>query len=134
MQNWEFKAVQRSYQTEYKYNSASSTRAVKNVVFAFKNHWDNKKIETYQQKNQLKIMIGENRNFSTRKASSALQYSHTLIFIVLHDNLHLKPYKFYNSHVIKEHNYFCGTVFFASQGDWAIHDHFWWGVFWSHST
>jgi hypothetical protein len=64
--------------------------------------WDNKKQETYQPKtrkevkNQLKTMIAENHDLSTRKTASVLQYSQTLIVTVLHDDLHLKPYKFHN--------------------------------------
>ena len=50
-------------------------------------------------------MIAENPSLSTRIAASALQCSQTLIVTVLHDDLHPKPYKFYNWHVIEEHDY-----------------------------
>ncbi len=45
-------------------------------------------------KKQLKTMIAENHSLSTKKAASVLQYSQTMIVTVLHDDPHLKPYKF----------------------------------------
>jgi hypothetical protein len=56
-------------------------------------------------KNQLETMISEDPSLSTRKAASALQCSQTFIVTVLHDDLHLKPFKFHNWHFIEEHDY-----------------------------
>ena len=50
-------------------------------------------------------MISEDPSLSTRKAASALQCSQTFIVTVLHDDLHLKPFKFHNWHFIEEHDY-----------------------------
>ena len=107
------KAVQRAYQAEYKCKTAPSNRVIINMVSKFEKHGSvigttNNSRPTCQKreevKNQLETMIAENPTLSTRKASS-LQFSQTLIVTVLHDDLHLKPYKFHNWHVIEEHDY-----------------------------
>ncbi len=108
------KAVQRAYQAEYKCKTAPNEKVIKNIVSTFEKHGSiigttqngrptSKKREYV--KNQLQTMISENPSLSTRKAASALECSQTLIVTVLHDDLHLKPYKFHNWHVIEEHDY-----------------------------
>jgi hypothetical protein len=108
------KAAQRAYQPEYKFKTAPSNRLIINIVSTFEKHgsviWTTKNRRPTSQKreevkNQLETMIAENPTLSTRKAASALQCSQTLIVTVLHDDLHLKPYKFHNWHVIEEHDY-----------------------------
>ncbi len=72
------------------------------LTFEKHGHWDNKKTGDLPAKNeekgkkQFKTVIAENHSLSTRKAASVLQYSQTLIVTVLHDDLHLKPYKFHS--------------------------------------
>ncbi len=44
-------------------------------------------------KNHLKNVIAEMPNLSIRKATSVVGMSHTLVFTILHNDLHLKPYK-----------------------------------------
>lgn len=108
------KAVQRAYQAEYKCKTAPSNRVILNIVSTFEKHGSvigttkNKRPTSQKReevKNQLETMIEENPTLSTRKAASALECSQTLIVTVLHDDLHLKPYKFHNWHAIEEHDY-----------------------------
>ena len=42
---------------------------------------------------------------STRKAASAIGVSQTLILTILHDDLHLKPYKFHNFQALEDADY-----------------------------
>ena len=104
------KRVQRDYQAEYSCKTAPSRLVIMNIVSTFEKHGSvvgttkngratSKKRE--EVKNQLETMIAENRFLSTRKAASSLQCSQTLILTVLHDDLHLKPYKFLNWHVMR---------------------------------
>ena len=108
------KAVQRAYQAEYRCPTAPSEKVIRNIVSTFVKHGSvigtthngspaSKKRK--EVKNQLKEMVTENPSLSTRKAASALQCSQTLIVTVLHDDLHLKPFKFHSWHVIEEHDY-----------------------------
>ncbi len=84
------KAVQRAYQAiiQMQERTVSTFEKHGSVVGTTKTR---KKV-----KKQLKTMIAENHSLSTRKAASVLQHSQTLIVSVLHDDLHLKPYKFHN--------------------------------------
>jgi hypothetical protein len=56
-------------------------------------------------KNQLETMIAKFPNLSIRKAASSLQVSPTLVFTILHDDLHIKPYKYHQWHKLEEHDY-----------------------------
>ena len=107
-------AVQRAYRAKFRCKTAPSDKVITNIVRTFEKHGSvigttkngtakSKKRE--KVKNQLETMILEDPSLSTRKAASALQCSQTLIVTVLHDDLHLKPFKFHNWHVIKEHDY-----------------------------
>jgi hypothetical protein len=91
------KAVQRAYQAEYKCKSALLLRS-KNTVRSLgqEKTGDLPAKNEERGKKTLKTMIAENHSLSTRKVASVLQYSQTLIVTVLHDDLHLRPYKFYN--------------------------------------
>ena len=95
-------------------SSDLTAKVIKNIVSTFEKHGSvigttQNSRDTSQKrevvKNQLQNMIAENPSLSTRKAASALQCPQTLIVTVLHNDLHLKPYKFYNWHVIEEHDY-----------------------------
>jgi hypothetical protein len=58
-----------------------------------------------EAKNQLETMIAEFPNLSIRKAAAAIQVSPTLVYTILHDDLHLKPYKFHEWHKLEDHDY-----------------------------
>jgi transposase len=114
------KAVERAYQAKYGRHSAPGINTIKNIISTFEKHGSvigtttNRKPTSEKReevKNQLKTMIAENPTLSTRKAASALQCSQTLIVTVLHDDLHLKPFKFHNWHVIEEQDYEKRLVF-----------------------
>ena len=65
-------------------------------------------------KNKLESMVSDFSTFSIRKAASAIGVSSTLVYHILHDDLHLKPYKFYQWHKLDDQDYqksgFCGMV------------------------
>ena len=54
---------------------------------------------------QLKNMVSEFSSLSIRKASSALGVSPTLVYHILHDDLHQKPYKFHQWHKLEDTDY-----------------------------
>ena len=56
-------------------------------------------------KNEVKNLISKLPSLSIRKAASAVEISPTLVFSILHDNLHLKPYKFHQWYKLETHNY-----------------------------
>lgn len=56
-------------------------------------------------KNQLKTMVAEFPTLSIRKAASAIGISPTLVFHILHDDLHLKPYKYQQWHKLEVHDF-----------------------------
>jgi transposase len=85
------KAVERAYQAKYGRHSASGMNTIKNIISTFEKHGSvietttNRKPTSEKReevKNQLKTMIAENPILSTRKATSALQCSRTLIVTV----------------------------------------------------
>jgi hypothetical protein len=45
--------------------------------------------------NQLKTMVSDFKNFSTRKAAAAIGVSQTFILSILHDDFHFKAYKYH---------------------------------------
>ena len=90
------KAVQRAYQAEYKCKSTLFLRS-KNTVRSLGQQKQELPAKNEERgKKTLKTMIAENHSLSTRKVASVLQYSQTLIVTVLHDDLHLRTYKFHN--------------------------------------
>ena len=56
-------------------------------------------------KKQIESMIAEFPNLSIRKMSSASSVSTTLVFHILHDDLHLKPYEYHDWHNLEVHDY-----------------------------
>jgi transposase len=108
------KLVQQAFRTKYESKHIPSRSVITNIVSSFEKYGSvvgttkngrprSKKRE--EVKNQLETMISEDPSLSTRKAASALQCSQTFIVTVLHDDLHLKPFKFHNWHFIEEHDY-----------------------------
>ena len=136
-------AVQRAYRAKFRCKTALSDKVITNIVRTLEKHGSvigTTKNGAAKSKNEKrsKTMIPEDPSLSTRKAASALQCSQTLIVTVLHDDLHLKPLKFNNWHVIKEHAYAKRLGFaqwFLSLRDsteFAIHDLFRQSLFLSH--
>ena len=70
--------------------------------------------------NEVKNLISKFPSFSIRKAASAFGFSPTLVFNILHEDLHLKPYKFHQCHMLEAHDYekgqFCQLVTFIVNG------------------
>ena len=58
-----------------------------------------------QTKIKLETMVNELPNLSIRKAASAVGVSPTLIYHVLHDDMHLKPYKYQTWHKLEVHDH-----------------------------
>ena len=56
-------------------------------------------------KNELETMVTEFPNLSLRKAASAIGVSPTLVYHVLHDDLHWKPYTLHRWHKLEPHVY-----------------------------
>ena len=56
-------------------------------------------------KNKLENMVSHFSTFSIRKAASAIGVSSTLVYHILHDDLHLKPYKFHQRHKLEYQDY-----------------------------
>jgi len=50
-------------------------------------------------------MVAEFPNLSVRKYASAAEVSPTLIFNILHDDMHLKPYKYQTWHKLEAHDF-----------------------------
>ena len=50
-------------------------------------------------------MVSEFASLSIRKASFALGISSTLVYHILHDDLHLKSYKFHQWHKLEDRDY-----------------------------
>ena len=56
-------------------------------------------------------MVSDFETFSIRKAAAAIGVSATLIYHILHDDLHLKSYKFHLWHKLEDHDYDKRLVF-----------------------
>ena len=104
----------RAFMTKYKIkkppNRSSIMLAVKNFekngsVTAVDQRIGLKSDKRLEASKELERMVQENGSISSRKAASALQLSQTLIIIILHDDLHLKPYKIDDWHKLEEHDY-----------------------------
>jgi hypothetical protein len=102
--------VQRAYRTKYIKSEAPSYRLIKNIISNFEKTGSvgrvpqnarkpSKKRE--EAKNQLKTMVTDFQSLSIRKAALAIGVSNTLVYHILHDDLHLKPYKFHQWHKLE---------------------------------
>ena len=56
-------------------------------------------------KNQLETMVTDFSTFSISKAASVVGFSPTLVNHILHDDLHVKPYKYQERHKLEEYDY-----------------------------
>ena len=108
------KAIQRAFCVEFKEKIAPSYSVIKNIVSVFektgsvspmppKHKAPSQKRE--QTKIKLETMVNEFPNLSIRKAASAVGVSPTLIYHVLHDDMHLKPYKYQTWHKLEVHDH-----------------------------
>jgi hypothetical protein len=96
--------VQRAYRSKYKSSSAPSASVIRNIISNFEK--TRKTSQKYEDtKNKLENMVSDFNTFSIRKAASAISVSSTLVYHVLHDDLHLKPYKFHQWHKIEDQDY-----------------------------
>ena len=108
------KQVQRAFHREFATKETPSHSAIKNIVSNFQKtgsvgQQSRKPKETSQKrqmaKNQVENMVSEFKTFSIRKAASAIGVSPTLVYHILHDDLHLKPYKFHLWHKLEDQDY-----------------------------
>lgn len=102
--------VQRAYKSHFSKSDAPDRAVIKNIVSNFektgsvghvppKPKTPSQKRET--AKIQLKNMVSDFEKFSIRKAASATGVSPTLVYHILHDDLHLKPYKYHQWHKLE---------------------------------
>ena len=87
---------------------------IKNIVQAFEKTGSvvpgrsKRQIPTQKRqeaKKQLETMVKEFSNLSIRKAASAVNVSITIVYSILHDDLHLKPHKFNVWQKLETHDY-----------------------------
>ena len=106
--------VQRTFRREYPKQDTPTFPTIKNIVSNFEKYGSvghvapKPKIPSEKRemaKNQLKSMVKDFQSFSISKAASAIGVSTTLVYHILHDDLHLKPYKFHLWHKLEDLDY-----------------------------
>ena len=106
--------AQRAYRSKYKNEKTPSNNTILNIVsvfektgsVAFMTHKNKDPREKRKvAKNELENLISKFPSLSIRKAATAVGVSPTLVFSILHDNLHLKPYKCRQWHKLEAHDY-----------------------------
>jgi hypothetical protein len=106
--------VQSAYRVEFNSKTSPDHKTITNIIKLFEKNGSvipmrskNKEPSQKRQiaKNSLENLITEFPNLSIRKASSAIGVSATMIYTVLHDDLHLKPYKYHDWHKLEPHDY-----------------------------
>lgn len=114
---YEFKQiilVQRAWKSEFSKPDAPSRSVIMNIISNFEKtgsvgHVPPKPKNPSEKREAAKIqvenMVSELSSLSIRKASSALGVSSTLVYHILHDDLHLKPYKFHQWHQLLDPDY-----------------------------
>ena len=106
--------IQRAYRTHFVKSEAPNHKLIKNIISNFektgsvvyappKSKEPSRKREVAT--NQLKDMVSDFKSFSIRKAASAIGVSPTLVYHILNDDLHLKPYKFHQWHKLECQDY-----------------------------
>ena len=107
-------SVQKAYRSNFKNSDAPSWSVIKNIISNFEKsgsvgHVPPKPKEPSKKrdeaKNQLKTMVSDFESFSITKAASAIGVSRTLVYHILHDDLHIKPYKFHQWHKLEHEDY-----------------------------
>ena len=105
---------QRAFRTKYPNEKAPSHSAIINLVSAFKqtgsvNPRPPKPKQPSQKRiaaqNQLKTMVSDFKNFSTRKAAVAIGVSQSFILSILHDDFHFMAYKYHLWHKLEENDH-----------------------------
>ncbi len=103
--------IQRAWRREYPKSAIPSSSTIKNIVSNFEktgsvDHVPPKpKVPSPKRegaKNQLKSLISEFPKLSIAKCASAVGISATLTYHIVHDDLHLKPYKFHKWHKLED--------------------------------
>ena len=106
--------VQRAYRAEYRCKVAPSTKVIKNVIAVFEKTGAVAKIpaktkEPSQKRldttNELETILKQDSSLSIRKMASSTQSSIFMVFNILHEDLHLKPYKLHAWHKLEDHDY-----------------------------
>ena len=106
--------VQRAFRREYPKQDFPTDSTIKNLVSNFEKTGSvghvppkpkNPSPKREMAKNQLKMMVQDFETFSINKAASAIGVSATLVYHILHDDLHLKPYKFHLWHKLEDQDY-----------------------------
>lgn len=103
--------VQRAWRAEYKSKDFPSRSSILSTISNFektgsveslppKRNGPSQKRE--EAKIELKAIISEHQTLSIRKAASIIGVSATLVHSILHDDLHLKPYKYQHYHKLEE--------------------------------
>ena len=106
--------IQRAFRVKFPNQKAPSNKVIKYIISVFektgsvqrqppKPKEPSKKRK--DAKSRLETLITEMPKLSIRKAASAIGVSPTLVYHVLHDDLHLKPYKFHQWHKLEETDY-----------------------------
>ena len=120
---YEFKqiiSVQRAWRSEFPKTTTPGRSVIMNIISNFdKTGWVghvSPKLKNPSQKReaakiQVKNIVSEFSSLSIRKASSAFGISSTLVYHILHDDLHLKPYKFHQWHKLEEPDYEKRVIF-----------------------
>ena len=117
--------VQRAFRSKYPKEGTPNHKVIKNVVSNFEKTGSvqhvapNKKISDQKRemvKNEVEKLVSDFPNFSIRKAASAVGVSPTLVYHILHDDLHLKPYKFHQWHKLEDQDYEKRLIF----ANWAL--------------
>ena len=107
-------SVQKAFRTHFNNHEVPSFPTIKNIISNFEKIGSvgllpRKPKEPTQKrenaKKQLESMVSDFETFSIRKAASAIGVSPTLIYHILHDDLHLKPYKFHQWHKLEDQDY-----------------------------
>ena len=109
-----FSETQRAYRIKFSSRTAPDHKVIKNIISTFEKSGSvvcktkNRGPPSQKRedaKNQLEVMITENPTLSTRVAASAIGVSQTMIVKILHDDLHLKAYKFHTWHALEDTDY-----------------------------
>ena len=107
-------SVQRAWRSEFPKINAPGRNVIMNITSHFEKtgsvgHVPPKPKKPSEKREaakiQVKSMVSEFASLSIRKASSAHGISSTLVYHILHDDLHLKPYKFLQWHNLVDQDY-----------------------------
>lgn len=107
-------SVQLAFRREFATRESPSQSSIMNIVSNFEKTGSVGRVSPKPKepspkrenaKNQLESMVSGFQTFSIRKAASAIGVSPTLVYHILHDDLHLKPYKFHQWHKLEDKDY-----------------------------